>query len=66
MTSVAVSGTRVGFDFNSDGAEDAFVLLGGAAVSTFVLGVIRVGADASVALALVGQEVHAPASTLFG
>lgn len=66
VTSVAVSGTRVGFDFNNDGAEDAFVLLGGAAVSAFVLGVIRAGAEAGATIALVGQESQPPASTLFG
>lgn len=34
----AVAGTRVGFDLDGDGHEDVFILLGGAGVTTFRVG----------------------------
>jgi Ca2+-binding RTX toxin-like protein len=36
----AVAGTRVGFDLNGDGREDAFILLGGATLTTFKVGFV--------------------------
>lgn len=62
---VAVAGTRVGFDFDSDGAEDAFILLGGASVSAFRIGPVTAATDAAhagpVVIELVGLAGHAAA-----
>lgn len=53
----AVSGLRVGFDFDGDGREDVFILLGGATASSFKVGTTIANdhfADASVGL--IGQS----------
>lgn len=51
----AVSGARVGFDVNGDGREDVFILLGGASVSTFKVGVTIANDHAEPTVPLIGQ-----------
>lgn len=66
---VAVAGTRIGFDFNSDGAEDAFILLGGVAATAFRIGPVTAteGAHAGpVVVELVGLAGHPAAPVASG
>lgn len=55
----AVSGARVGFDVNGDGHEDVFILLGGASVSTFKVGVTIANDHIETSVPLVGQPTTA-------
>jgi len=58
----AVAGTRVGFDLNGDGAEDVFILLGGATTSNFKIGATIANDHAEVKVPLVGQASTADIS----
>lgn len=56
----AVAGARVGFDMNGDGREDAFILLGGATVSTFKVGALVVNDHTPPPVSLIGQPTSDP------